>query len=392
MSQTNEDCHTWADEIYRRQVGFNNTCRYPSNWDTSIQTTSHRLVEVSKHRHQGEYKKVQKLFNMTFPEGNITKLERVQNYNCWATYARQKEVMINKNCFDERQLFHGTKEENVEDICRDGFDFRLSGTRHGAAYGQGAYFARKAKYSNDYAEANICNMKKMFVARALVGVYTLGTRDMRRPPYKDLLDRTKGMYDTCVDNISNPNIFVIFDNHQVYPEYLITYSTSSANQVSYSSSNQQFLRSFVGGVCGAILRAYNSSNRRSSNTYNPRPTRQSRSALGANQISTSSSNQQSSDPYNPRPIRQVTSSVPVANQPSNQLSRNPSTPLPTTQSSRSVTSVNQTSHNSSNPQTLITLGLSFSQLELRLVPIRHHTLVAPNNHLTLTPGHSYRQL
>ena len=39
----------------------------------------------------------------------------------------------------ERILFHGTRKEVVEAICRDNFDFRLSG-KHGHAYGQGEGF------------------------------------------------------------------------------------------------------------------------------------------------------------------------------------------------------------------------------------------------------------
>ncbi|XP_033102427.1 uncharacterized protein LOC117105410 [Anneissia japonica] len=178
--------------------------------------------------------------------------------------------MINKNGFDkELQLFHGTTEESVDDICRENFDFRLSGTRAGAVYGQGAYFARKASYSNHYAGADAHNIKKMFVARVLVGRYTFGTKDMRRPPYVDPLDKTKGMYDSCVDNASDPNIFVIFDTQQVYPEYLITY----------------FIQRFP-----------SSGNHQASNQFNPLPSRQSlRSVVGANQT-VYNTNQQSSNP------------------------------------------------------------------------------------------------
>ncbi|XP_033118648.1 uncharacterized protein LOC117118237, partial [Anneissia japonica] len=255
MIQTNDRYHTqknvcrrpsrhitWADvKQYREEKPWLNKNKYPRTWNMNLRGKSHLLVSVSKNRHSEEYKKIQKLFQTTLSGVDITKLERVQNETCWDLYSRQKEVMMKKNPskpVDERLLFHGTKPEKVEDICRDNFDFRLSGTRVGAVYGQGAYFASTSKYSDSYAEADGYNVKKMFVARVLVGSYTNGTRDMRRPPYKNSSDKTKGMYDSCVDNTSNPSIFVVFDNHQVYPEYVITYSTSNANHTSYSSTNQ----------------------------------------------------------------------------------------------------------------------------------------------------------
>lgn len=34
-------------------------------------------------------------------------------------------------------------------------------------------------------------------------------------------------YDSCVDNTTNPSIFVVFDRNQCYPEYLIAYQSKS---------------------------------------------------------------------------------------------------------------------------------------------------------------------
>ena len=39
----------------------------------------------------------------------------------------------------EELLFHGTTENVISAICQQNFDHRLSGTRSGAAYGQGRY-------------------------------------------------------------------------------------------------------------------------------------------------------------------------------------------------------------------------------------------------------------
>ena len=63
----------------------------------------------------------------------------------------------------------------------------------------------------------------MFLTRVLVGAYTKGSTQDRRPPPKNPNKPFEDFYDTCVDSPSNPGIFVVFDNHQVYPEYIITY-------------------------------------------------------------------------------------------------------------------------------------------------------------------------
>lgn len=61
----------------------------------------------------------------------------------------------------------------------------------------------------------------MFLSRLLVGEYTEGSPDYVRPPHKD-----KGgmsLFDSCVDNVANPSIYVIFERQQIYPEYLLQY-------------------------------------------------------------------------------------------------------------------------------------------------------------------------
>uniref|UniRef100_A0A674CPF9 PARP catalytic domain-containing protein n=1 Tax=Salmo trutta TaxID=8032 RepID=A0A674CPF9_SALTR len=66
----------------------------------------------------------------------------------------------------------------------------------------------------------------MFVCRVLVGDYTEGNSSYVRPPPKE----TGGsiFYDSCVDNIKDPKVFVVFEKYQVYPEYLIEYSDTAS--------------------------------------------------------------------------------------------------------------------------------------------------------------------
>ncbi|KAJ8249678.1 hypothetical protein COCON_G00228940 [Conger conger] len=117
----------------------------------------------------------------------------------------------------ERQLFHGTESKHMDAICKQNFDWRICGT-HGTAYGKGSYFARDARYSHGYTGAS--GVRTMFVCRVLVGCYTRGDSSYLRPYSKD---GDSVFYDSCVDNIHDTTIFVVFEKHQIYPEYLIRY-------------------------------------------------------------------------------------------------------------------------------------------------------------------------
>ena len=93
----------------------------------------------------------------------------------------------------------------------------------GTAYGQGTYFARDASFSNGYASPDSQGQKRMYLVRVLAGEYTQGANSMIVAPPKDPNDETV-LYDSVVDNISNPSIFVVFYDGDAYPEYLITYT------------------------------------------------------------------------------------------------------------------------------------------------------------------------
>ena len=63
--------------------------------------------------------------------------------------------------------------------------------------------------------------------QVVVGDYAKGSREMTRPPAKDLSKPHDELYDSCVDDIRNPNIFVVFDQAQSYPEYIVEFRPST---------------------------------------------------------------------------------------------------------------------------------------------------------------------
>jgi len=129
----------------------------------------------------------------------------------------------------ERQLFHGTRDEDVvQAIFRQNFDWRVSGTANDVVYGRGAYFARDASFSDKYSTSRKLGIRRhnswMFLARVLVGRTAVGKRDYVRPPPVNPAQPHGDLYDSCVNSLDRPTIFVVFDMDQCYPEYVIAYN------------------------------------------------------------------------------------------------------------------------------------------------------------------------
>lgn len=133
------------------------------------------------------------------------------------------ESKYGQGCANEMHLYHGTKPDLVDIIANDNFDFRIAGSRVGALYGDGSYFATTAKYSDLYASANADGYKVIFVAKVLTGNSCLGKPGLKRPPEVDVNDFRKGCYDSTVNSILNPTIYCVFDKNQYYPEYIVEY-------------------------------------------------------------------------------------------------------------------------------------------------------------------------
>ena len=86
-----------------------------------------------------------------------------------------------------------------------------------AAYGRGVFFARDANYSagDKYSPRDSSNHKYIFVVKVLTG--ELVRHDAQ------LSASTKTNRKCGVDDVNSPTIFVIYDDIQAYPEYLITF-------------------------------------------------------------------------------------------------------------------------------------------------------------------------
>uniref|UniRef100_A0A803Y200 Poly [ADP-ribose] polymerase n=1 Tax=Meleagris gallopavo TaxID=9103 RepID=A0A803Y200_MELGA len=204
---------------------------YPETWISM--DPSQDFIQVPVLKEDKSYRTIYNLFHKTVPETKykILKILRVQNQFLWEKYKRKKEYMSKKmtgldRIMNERHLFHGTSQDVVDGICKHNFDPRVCG-KHATMFGQGSYFARKASYSHNFSKRSPKGVHYMFLAKVLTGRYTVGNHTMRRPPPVNPGSITSDLYDSCVDNYFEPQIFVIFNDDQSYPYFIIQYEEVS---------------------------------------------------------------------------------------------------------------------------------------------------------------------
>ncbi|XP_003447633.1 uncharacterized protein LOC100707456 [Oreochromis niloticus] len=195
----------------------------PLYWDNMASGENRKAVPLEPS--SSEYLKVKAAFTQTVQK-TILKIERLQNVHLQQNYEVQKKKLSEKNRQDggagERLLYHGTSQDTCESIIKNGFDRSFSG-KHATVYGQGTYFAVSASYSANpgYSVPAADGSQRVFVAQVLTGVYTQGNSSMKVPPPRT--NQPDDRYDSLVDQIANPSMFIIFNDNQAYPDYLITF-------------------------------------------------------------------------------------------------------------------------------------------------------------------------
>uniref|UniRef100_A0A8C1MH48 Poly [ADP-ribose] polymerase n=2 Tax=Cyprinus carpio TaxID=7962 RepID=A0A8C1MH48_CYPCA len=191
----------------------------PSHWE-DMKGQSVVLVKLTAG--SKEYAEVEKEFTSTGLSSIIT-IERVQNSALWRNYMIKKEELEDKNKHtkNEKRLFHGTGPDKTDQINNHGFNRSFAGM-HGAMYGKGTYFAVDPSYSaKGYSKPDAKGHKRIYLARVLVGDFTQGKKGLCTPPKRS--SEGVDLYDSVTDKTTNPSMFVIFNDVQAYPEYLITF-------------------------------------------------------------------------------------------------------------------------------------------------------------------------
>ncbi|XP_025761287.1 poly [ADP-ribose] polymerase 14 isoform X2 [Oreochromis niloticus] len=197
---------------------------HPLYWDRMAANESVKAVTLESS--SAEYRRVKEAFKRTVAK-TVMKIERLQNVHLRRTYEAQKKHISDKNAREggagEKLLYHGTTWENCHSIVKTGFNRSFTG-QNATVYGIGTYFAVDASYSAQptYSKPAADGSQLMFVARVLTGVYTQGQATMKVPPPRNP-QQPHDRYDSVVDTINNPSMYVVFHDNQAYPDYLITF-------------------------------------------------------------------------------------------------------------------------------------------------------------------------
>ncbi|XP_071793808.1 protein mono-ADP-ribosyltransferase PARP14-like isoform X2 [Asterias amurensis] len=196
----------------------------PSNWTQMKQREFTKMVKLTAE--SAEYTAVETKFRASVGAAvTIIKIKRIQNRALMMQYQTRRAALenrLNRTTNIEMVLYHGTDKQTSKKIRSHGFNRSFFG-KNASAYGKGTYFAVAASYSASpqYAKPDANGTKHVFVTKVLVGDYIRGSHGMITPPPKP--QNPAELFDSVVDNMNYPGIYVIFHDAQAYPEYLIKF-------------------------------------------------------------------------------------------------------------------------------------------------------------------------
>uniref|UniRef100_UPI00398F4556 protein mono-ADP-ribosyltransferase PARP14-like n=1 Tax=Pristiophorus japonicus TaxID=55135 RepID=UPI00398F4556 len=179
-------------------------------------------LKVSLDKSSEEYQTVAKNFSDRCGRETIKiiGIEKIQNDDLRAAYLAKKSAMEVKKSAQERTLYHATDHSARLDIVHKGF----SKSSNECQYGKGVYFTENLCHRRNLPRPlpDKNGLRYVYQARVLVGQSALGQWWMTAPPPRSRLDPSD-LFDSVVDHLLSPSIFVIFQGNQACPEYLITF-------------------------------------------------------------------------------------------------------------------------------------------------------------------------
>lgn len=192
----------------------------PPHWNQMADNQTHLLVPLDAKSQ--EYQETASRLRLTLPTANIQKIQRLQNPYLWRLFQYKKAQLSQR--YDELQLnvqklFHGTNVQSIDTICKENFDWR-QGIAVQQSYGQGTYFSNSAATARGHCTQDNFGRITMFLAQVIIGMVAKGDPSLTRPPCNP---STNALYDTTVDDITAPTVFVKYDKEEYYPEYIIEF-------------------------------------------------------------------------------------------------------------------------------------------------------------------------
>uniref|UniRef100_A0A803TB86 Poly [ADP-ribose] polymerase n=1 Tax=Anolis carolinensis TaxID=28377 RepID=A0A803TB86_ANOCA len=154
----------------------------------------------------------------------VLKIEKICNPLLESAFQRIKRKIEGKNtgmpvC---HRLYHHVPAQYCSLVCKTGFQKTYSSQDQ--KYGAGIYFNKNPRslVTTTKEKCEMDHLICLFEAEVVTGSYTRGSRSYVAPP--SLSASSMKLYDSVVDNIHNPEIFVIFNREQALPLYLLTCS------------------------------------------------------------------------------------------------------------------------------------------------------------------------
>ncbi|XP_065340648.1 poly [ADP-ribose] polymerase tankyrase-like [Cloeon dipterum] len=176
---------------------------------------------------------------------NLKKVFRINNKYTWPRYKKRRGKiyweMGRQQLVEEKRLFHGSPKADV--IAKQGFDRGYA--KQSGMFGAGVYFAEHSSKSNNYAFGNhqpcsTHNNKKCSecVRKILICRVALGRK------YETTLRTVSSLPQGYHSVKANQGVrlqfpeYVIYDDDQVYPSYLIEYTTNYTTAAASSNGCQ----------------------------------------------------------------------------------------------------------------------------------------------------------
>ena len=201
----------------------------PKTWDNA-DAQGDTQAHLRRVTDEAELAKVVGWFNRSQDGGlDVLEVQRVENLPMWQSFVVKKQTMLSRTCpplhnkgaLSRKWLFHGTSPQTVPLIAQQGFNRSFAG-KNAVAYGRGIYFAKDASYScqPQYSQVDRKGRQFLFLCRVAVGDWSKGHNDQLTPAIKP--GSGHELFDSTVDHVGSPSIYVTYHDAQAYPEYLLT--------------------------------------------------------------------------------------------------------------------------------------------------------------------------
>jgi hypothetical protein len=259
MMRQMERMHLEMERKQREMDAMEVSSRMPDHWDQGCMGDPGDYSQVRESHYvsvphdSDEFASAANRLHASIGRGaaEITRVERVQNQMLWTTYATKLKFLQLKNGGDanEEMLWHGTGHTHPREILASegGLDMRFGGDA--AFYGRGIYAAERAAYSNaGYAfqepgvqprrggggllrrAGEAGDSRVLLLVQVAVGsVSQWGKRTDRSTKIPPVKPGSNDRYDSIRGGphgrppAASMN-YTVYDNSQVYPAYLVTYS------------------------------------------------------------------------------------------------------------------------------------------------------------------------